>query len=241
LTNFLPGEATKNPTLAQAVAATEFLARLHLAAASYQNFPQRIAPGLKRRRELCQELRNGKLDELCSAIKQSPASFERDMALQIASQATSALPKVINHLEIACDKVPVQWCFIDCHTGNFLFTGDRVTGLVDFATAASDSVARDVARLVGSVAIHEPSRWKACLASYQQQRPLSATELKSVLAFHTSGLLGTVANWLEWRFIARSNFADAGTTQQRLEQLSAQLAAIPDTEAIFASLTPFQP
>jgi Ser/Thr protein kinase RdoA (MazF antagonist) len=237
LSNFLPGEVAKTPTLAQAVGSSEFLSRLHLAAASYQSFPLRDAPGIKQRRELCQELRRGKLEILSTAIEHSVSSSERDMALKVASQVRSVLPKVIDHLESAHERVPVQWCLVDCHIGNFLFTGDQITGLVDFATAGMDSVTRDVARLVGSVTIHESSHWEACLASYQQQRPLSVAELKSVLGFYTSGLLGSAANWLEWRFITRSAFADAATTHARLGELSVQLASIEETAAIIAAFS----
>jgi Ser/Thr protein kinase RdoA (MazF antagonist) len=237
LSNFLPGEATKNPTLLQAVAASEFLARLHLVAASYQNYPLRIAPGLKHRLEMCEELRNGKLDEIDAAIEHSTISSERDMALKIASQLRSVLPKVIDHLESAYQRVPVQWCLVDCHIGNFLFTGDQVTGLVDFATAGMDSVTRDVARLVGSLVTHDQSIWKTCLASYQALRPLSRAELQLILAYHTSGLVGRAGNWLEWRFMTRADFADAATTHARLGELSVQLAAIDETAAIIAAFS----
>jgi Ser/Thr protein kinase RdoA (MazF antagonist) len=237
LSNLLPGEVTKNPTLAQAIAASVFLARLHLAAASYQSFPLRNAPGIKQRRELCQELRRGKLEILSTAIEHSVSSSERDMALKIASQLRSVLPKVIDHLESAHQRVPVQWCLVDCHIGNFLFTGDQVTGLVDFATAGMDSVTRDVARLVGSLVTHDQSIWKTCLASYQALRPLSRAELQLVLAYHTSGLVGRAGNWLEWRFMTRADFADAATTLARLGELSVQLAAIDETAAIIAAFS----
>jgi Ser/Thr protein kinase RdoA (MazF antagonist) len=240
LSNFLPSDSTRTPTLAQAVAAAEFLARLHVVAASYQSFPLRVAPGLKHRRAVCEELRNGKLDEICAAIENSALSPTRDLAINITFQIKNALPIVFEHLKRAPDRVPVQFCLVDCHIGNFLFTGDQVTGLVDFATVDVDSVARDVARLFGSVATMDQNIWRTCVASYQQQRSLSAAELKLALAYHTSGLLGRAARWLEWRFITRADFADAETTRARLMQLSAQIAAIPETEAVFASIQPYQ-
>jgi Ser/Thr protein kinase RdoA (MazF antagonist) len=241
LSNFLPGETTKSPTLSQAVAAADFLARLHLVAATYQSFLLSVAPGLKRRREVCKELRSGKLDENYAAIVNSALSPTRDLAIYVASQIRGVLPLGFGHLERACDKVPVQFCLVDCHIGNFLFTGDQVTGLVDFATVDVDSVTRDVARLFGSITTKNQNIWRTCMASYQQQRPLSAAELKLALAYHTSGLVGRAANWLEWGFVHESSFADAETTHARLVQLSAQLTAIPETEAIFASLLAFGP
>jgi Ser/Thr protein kinase RdoA (MazF antagonist) len=237
LSNFLPGEATRTPTLAQAVAAAEFLARLHVTAASYQSFPLGIAPGLKYRRELCEELRNGRLNEIYSVIENSTPSPTRDMAINVTLQIEDILPKVFEHLEQARAKVPVQYCLVDCHISNFLFTGDLVTGAVDFITADLDSVARDVARLFGSIATQDQNIWRTCIASYQRLRPLSDAELKLALAFHTSGLVGRVANWLDWRFIARHDFADAATTHARLLQLSAQLAAINETAAVFATIS----
>lgn len=236
LSNFLPGEITRVPTINQAVAVAGFLARLHVVAASYQSFPLRVAPGLKHRRDVCEDLRNGKVDEIYAAIESSDPSPTRDLAIKVTSQIRSVLPLVFKHLEHARDQVPVQFCLVDCHITNFLFSGDYVSGAVDFFTVDTGSVARDVARLFGSIIAHDQSIWQTSIASYQQQRPLSAAELKLALAFHTSGILGTAANWLEWRFITRAEFADAATTHERLLQLSAQLAAFDETAAVFVTI-----
>jgi Ser/Thr protein kinase RdoA (MazF antagonist) len=240
LSNFLPGKVTINPSNEQALAAVEYLAKLHVKAASYQQFEPRFASALKDRRKLCQELAEGKLDRIVAAIRGSYHSPEpqRVDAQKIASQIRSALTQVTKHLEKGCVRLPLQWCLVDCHIGNFLFTDNQVTGLVDFCTAHRGSVARDIARLVGSVTADNLDRWRTSLDEYQKLRPLSAEELHAVLAFHTSGLVGRAARWLEWRFMTHAEFADAGTTNERLMQLSAQIAAIPETEAVFASLQP---
>jgi Ser/Thr protein kinase RdoA (MazF antagonist) len=238
LSNFLPGEVTINPSNEQALAAIQYLAKLHVIAPNYQQFEPGFASALKDRRKLCQELVEGKLDRIVAAIRGSYHSPEpqRDDAQKIASQIRSALTQVTKHLEKGCVRLPLQWCLVDCHIGNFLFTDNQVTGLVDFGTAHRGSVARDIARLVGSVTADNLDRWRTSLDEYQKLRPLSAEELHAVLAFHTSGLVGRAARWLEWRFISRSSFADAETTHQKLEQLSAQLAAIDDTAAVFATI-----
>jgi Ser/Thr protein kinase RdoA (MazF antagonist) len=237
LTNFLPGQAIKTPSDEQSIAAIEYLAKLHVGAEHYQRLEPRYARALKDRRKICQELASGKLDELSAAIEACPPEIVSELSRQIVLQVRSALAQVMEHLERGYVRLPLQWCLVDCHFGNFLFTEDRVTGLVDFGTAHPGSIARDIARLVGSVTAHNLHRWQACLDTYQKQRPLTVEELHAVLAFHSSGLLGRAARWLEWRFIKRAEFADAATTHARLGELSAQLAAIDETAAIIAAFS----
>ena len=62
----------------------------------------------------------------------------------------------------AAQRVPVQVCFTDIHRDHVLFTGDRVTGVIDFGAAKVDSPATDLARLFGE----EPTSLIAAEAEY---------------------------------------------------------------------------
>lgn len=236
LARWLPGEAIKNPTRAQALAATKALAQFHNIAAKYEQHPAAIAPGLNQRLEMLDELREGLLENIAMAVQRSPDSELRTLANFVVSQVKSLLPEAISTVQASQQKVSLQWCVCDCHIGNFLFAGDQVTGLLDFQTAGLDSVSRDLARLVGSMATNNPSIWQECLAAYQQHRTLSSDELQLVNTFHMSGTVGAAANWLRWRFLDDLPVADAATTQTRLSELSMRMASLGDCKQAISSV-----
>jgi hypothetical protein len=146
------------------------------------------------------------------------------------------LPKCIEVLHSVRTKVPNQWCLRDCHIGNFLFDGNLVSGVIDLGTAGIDSISRDLSRLVGSIATRDQNCWRDCIDAYEMRRVLSIDELQLVFAFHLSGVIGTAANWLRWRFMDHLPGLDAESTEERLVRVSSQLNAQDNTQAIFSTL-----
>lgn len=64
------------------------------------------------------------------------------------------LPVHLNEAELVLrpwtrQRVPVQLCFTDVHREHVLFSGDDVTGLIDYGAVKLDSPAVDLARLFG--------------------------------------------------------------------------------------------
>lgn len=231
LANWLPGEALEKPSAEQITAAMEALARLHLAAASYGMPPDAPAPGLQKRRAILQNLRDGWLAQLDQAVRgatpsalREPQAALRETALAMLADIRQVLPSTLSVVEKTVSvALPLQWCLRDIHIGNLLFTDNRVTGIVDFGAAGIDSVAGDIARLVGSLAGDDANLWRECLRTYQILRPLSAEELHAVALFDGGGLIAAATNWLRWLFVERRQFADAATTQTRLTELARRL------------------
>lgn len=236
LARWLPGETLKYPNQDQAVAAAKALAQFHSIAAKYEQHPAAIAPGLKQRLEKFTELHAGLLAKISAAVKQTQPSELRSLAFLVLSQVESLLPDAINSVQSSRQIVPMQWCVCDCHLGNFLFVGDQVSGMLDFQTAGMGSVARDLARLVGSMTTQNAGLWRECLTAYQQHRTLSSDELQLVYTFHMSGTVGAAANWLRWRFLDDLPVADAATTQTRLSELSMRMAMLGDCKQAISSL-----
>jgi homoserine kinase type II len=115
-----------------------------------------------------------------------------------------------------------------------LFTGDRVTGLVDFGAMRVESVAGDVARLLGSLAGDNHSLWSIGLEAYASVRPLSDAEQSLVSAFDQSGVVLAALNWIEWLYRQRREFPDAAAVSRRLDEVLPRLqvlAALPPAEA----------
>ncbi len=227
LDDWLPGETLANPTVEQMAAGMEALARFHLAVANLGQPQQAPAPGLQKRLAILQNLRDGLLLQLEQAVRGAPPSALHEISLVMLADIRQALPAILSSVEkIVSVALPLQWCLRDVHVGNLLFTDNRVTGLVDFGAAAIDSVAGDIARLIGSLAGDDANLWRECLRTYQKLRPLSPEELQTIGLFDNGGLIAAATNWLRWLFVEQREFADAATTQSRLNNLARRLKSL---------------
>ena len=227
---WLAGEplSSCNPHPIQRTAAVDALAKFHQAAkyfGSTSRNPLGPAPGLLRRREHLAALLQGHLAELTQAVQLEPPTALRETMLQLLSRVKHALPDAFVEVE-KCSKapLPLQWCLRDVHPGNLLFTGNLATGIVDFGAASFDSIAGDIARLVGGFSCDSQERqWY--LQAYADLSPLTDSERRAVPAFHAAGLISAAANWIRWLVVER-NVPMADTTQSRLVDLSGQLSRL---------------
>lgn len=113
--------------------------------------------------------------------------------------------------------VPLQACARDIWGDHVLFTHDRVTGLIDFGALRTESVAADVARLLGSLAGNDGSLWDAGIAAYTAVRPLSDDERALVRAFDHCQMVTSGMNWIEWIFVDQRRFEDRRAVEHRVE------------------------
>jgi homoserine kinase type II len=97
-------------------------------------------------------------------------------------------------------QLPRATCLRDIWHDHVLYTGNRVTGIIDFGAADVTSPAADIARLLGSMVGDDRQRWSAGLAAYESVRPLTDDERKAVRFFDSSGVVLSAANWLEWLY-----------------------------------------
>jgi Ser/Thr protein kinase RdoA (MazF antagonist) len=84
----------------------------------------------------------------------------------------------------------------DAHLGNFLFTENEVTGVIDYGAADLDSQAADVGRLLGSLAGDDPQNRGTALDIYQSVRPLSELEVAAVDLFDRGGVIVAAHRWI---------------------------------------------
>jgi homoserine kinase type II len=122
--------------------------------------------------------------------------------------------------------VPLQVCLRDVWSAHVLFTGNRVTGLIDFDALKVDSVATDIARLLGSYASDNTELWSEGVLAYHQVRPLSVAEREAIAVYDLSAVLLTGLQWLEWILLEGRDFEAShvlprlDATIGRLEHLS---------------------
>jgi homoserine kinase type II len=119
--------------------------------------------------------------------------------------------------------VPLQPCLCDIWHDHVLYTGDVVTGLVDYGSVKVDHVAVDLARLLGSLVGEDPSQWSAGLEAYSRLRGLSVEEEALVALLDRTGTLLAAANWLTWLYHDGRMFEDRSAVAGRLALLVERL------------------
>jgi homoserine kinase type II len=147
------------------------------------------------------------------------------LARQFLTQLPAALPRAIAELEpLAETTLPVQPCLRDVWHDHVLFTGDKVTGIVDFGAIDVDSPAGDISRLLGSLAGDDASGWQTGLTTYSAVRQLSVHEQHAVTALDISGTLLAGCNWIRWIYVDGRQFENPTQVMSRFRAIVARTA-----------------
>ncbi|MGO8752849.1 MAG: phosphotransferase enzyme family protein [Thermoguttaceae bacterium] len=232
LTPWMPGVADfrLRPTAEKLRAALTALANFHRAAAS---FPMSAAPstgrspGIGHRTAQLRHWMGGELAALERSLEPAVWPELFSVAKAILALVPTVAPRVLGVLEKASPwETPLQPCLGDIWHGHVLFQGDRVTGLVDFGSVRVESVAVDVARLLGSMAVDDKPSWQSGIDAYQSIRPLSPTEVWLVEAFDRSTVVMSGLNWIDWIYRERRTFPDRESIVARLKEILLRLQEV---------------
>lgn len=215
-------------------AALACLARWHLAAVRFESqdaehrwfFTTRsgLSPGLTERAGEMNHWNESACELLRQRLGTSPWKEFASLGREILDHYQRAVPRVATTLKIGrATSVPLQPCLRDIWHDHVLFTGDVVTGLIDPHAARSDSVATDLARLLGSLVGDDRRLWEVGLDAYQQVRPLSVSELSLVEHFDQTAVLLSGMTWLDWHCLQGRVFDDRDKVIVRLRTLLARL------------------
>lgn len=133
--------------------------------------------------------------------------------------------------------LPLQPCIRDVHDQHVLFLEDergrpRVSGLIDFGAMRVDTVATDIARLLGSLARDDAALWEAGLAAYQQQRPLSDGERQLTRLIDRSNVVLTGPQWLQWLLLEHKQFDALPAILSRLDRVLNRLKNLEANSAV---------
>lgn len=118
---------------------------------------------------------------------------------------------------------PLQPCLCDIWHDHVLFTGDRVTGVVDYGSIKVDHPAVDLARLLGSLCRDDEAAWEKGLDAYRQVRPLSARDDELARVLDRTGTVVAAANWLTWLYHEHRVYPDRAAVAVRLTGLVRRL------------------
>lgn len=230
LTPWMPGVASywRDPTIGKLHSAMQMLARFHLAAATHDlcesSQEYRVSPAILQRREQLEQLLAGGFVRLRAARPQADWPEFNRMAEQWFALFEHMSNRVFAELTAAQNlKVPLSPCLRDVWHDHILFTGETVTGLVDFGAMRVDSVAADIARLLGSLVGDQDELWDTGLAAYQCLRSISANEQRLIPIFDLSSQLLAIANWIEWVALDGREFSDRPAIEGRITVTLARL------------------
>ena len=245
LAPWLPGTADydHSPSRAKLGTAMSALANFHRATI---DFPiatsQWLAgqpPPIAKRLAKLQQLTHSAANELAHSITDTTWPDLAPLARQFIAALSNAVPRAIAQLEpLASIPLPLQVCLRDIWHDHVLFTGDEVTGIVDFGAVDVDTPATDIARLLGSLVPTSPPRraegpgeghleaehWQTGLAAYSAIRPLSEEEMRAVKALDSSGTILAGCNWLRWIYIEGRDFENRAAIVQRFCRIMARVA-----------------
>jgi len=225
-------QAKRTPT-AKLTAAAMALGRFHASTASFSMQDKPVAkrwgvsPGIAARWDRIQQLDASRFSAMKSAVGSSNTwPGGEPLAIEILDLAPKYLP-TIRTLVGACLKLEValQPCLRDIWSDHILFTGDQVTGLIDYGAMRVESVAADFARLMGSIVGDDIVGVKDFLWAYNTARRenLSPEECQLANAFDATQVLFSGLNWIEWIYVERRTFPDMQRIGRRMQAIVCRL------------------
>jgi homoserine kinase type II len=225
LAPWMPGAANyeQSPSAERLRAAMTALARFHTAVA---DFPVVSGPqsAVTRHFARLNDLMRGGINELFRAVTDATWPELAPLARQFLSALHNVIPRAMANLEpLVSASLPLQPCIRDIWHDHILFTGDDVTGLIDFGAVEIDTPATDVARLLGSLAGDDATGWQTGITAYSAVRPLSQQEGLAVRALDASGTILGGCNWIRWIYIDRRQFDDRAKILERFRRILARL------------------
>ncbi len=203
--------------------------RLRLAFMGLAAFHQRLAgqqveavsAGLRQRHDEIVRLVGGGFDSLETVIKRQPLSSSplHQTTLAWLALAREVAPWVLERLEpVSSRATRTQPALRDARPEHFLFEDDRLSGLVDFGAMGMESVAADLARLIGDWLDEAPQARREAIASYEQVRSLDADEARLIAVFEATTALLIGERWARWHYVENRRFDDPQAVSKGLER-----------------------
>ncbi len=231
LAPWLSGEVDDQipPNDARLIATLLALAQFHRATLSFPSEDSNIGPslGLIERRDRVARFLKGRYQQCLDAFEPSGnPSFDHAarVCLDVFPQRA---PTLLKELQRVADRpLALQPCIRDVWREHVLFTGDTVSGLIDYGGMRLETVAIDIARLTGSLVENDTAAWQIALAVYDSVRPLSAQERELVTLFDRCNVLLSGLSWIEWLFVEQREFTDRDAITKRLQHFARRLSSV---------------
>lgn len=226
VTRWMPGTADyhRHPSSARLAAAMRTLATMHRDFRKQSPAPPQIPPSLTERRELLDWLIAEGTERICDNLPRLSWREFASRVQRIVMWFSQIAPVVQARLRaVGSPTMPIQPCVRDIWHDHVLFTGDEITGIVDFGAMRLDSRVFDIARLLGSLVGDDRDAWRLGLESYEQLLPLSAEEARLVQLADATTVLLSAMNWARWVCLDQRKFDDPAAVLTKLDGLLPRL------------------
>ena len=220
---WMPGRADyrSRPSHARLNAVGTALAQLHKIWRATEEVGEDVCPGVARRLFLIDTWRK------LRRAGWRPTPAWDDPLRPVIERAAEVLPRRVEWAASLLRGVQIprllQPCLRDPWHDHILFTGEQLTGLIDYGAAQLDHPAVDLARALGSLAGDDVAGWQVGLAAYRNVLPLSAADEQLAMLLDQTGVVLAAANWLIRLFHEGPVAADRPAIAARLEQLVARI------------------
>ena len=121
----------------------------------------------------------------------------------------------------------VQPCLCDVWHDHVLFSGEAVSGIVDYGAMKVDHVAVDLARLLGDLVGEDDARFARGLAAYREAGGVLDVPDAFVRLLDRTGVACGIIVWMLRFHVEKRVFSDPRAAAQRLEQLVSRGEAMP--------------
>jgi homoserine kinase type II len=208
------------------------VARWHLAARSTSAPRLEPSPGLIRRSQLLSSLTEAEFDRLRGALDSRwGASIAQDLTDILRWVPLLLLPCQRHLAEASQVRFRLQPCIRDIWHDHILFTGETVSGIVDFGAMAVDTVAGDLARLLASLLADDRDGWQRGIEAYQRRAPLEQNEVELLVAFDRANGILSGLNWIRWLFLEDRRFENLPRVAERISRIRSRLRSWVDEAA----------
>jgi len=92
--------------------------------------------------------------------------------------------------------LPLQHCLADIHREHVLFTGDTITGIIDYGAMKIDNVAADAARYLGDAASNDRPLFNHGCELFARHHGEGICPVELIAVLDRTGTLAAIANWL---------------------------------------------
>jgi homoserine kinase type II len=198
------------------------------------------SPGLALRLGAVDDLMQGGFEIIEASITKLPASSPLAAAArQWLALARSVAPSLRETLLKASRSIlHLQPTLRDARPEHFLFEQDRLSGIVDFGAMGVDSLAGDLARLMGDWLEGDPALRAVALSAYERIRPLKPSELSLIPVFESAADLLIGERWLRWHLLEGRRFEDPEAVSKGLSRSLKRLERLARTTKGLVLFTP---
>ncbi len=214
----------ERPSKTRLRAAAQALARFHLAVDSSHPGEEDVCPAIVDRTSMLERLMQKEFHQIANHSRTyAPphfASVIEHTEIGFKRLSRSMYERLKMCLQLRVRVTPV---IRDVWHDHVLFSGDQVTGIVDYGAMRDDSRAVDVARMLGSFCENEASLWQDAIDAYRQISPLTDNELTLLPVLDQSTVLLSLVNWLRWLFVENRKFENAKDILPRMHHLCDRL------------------